>query len=296
MLVALPNGTALRGDAMLKAVQRFDLTAVPSTLEVALRVDASMDASIAAGQQLVAGEAEDRYRIVKVTRVPNTQDESGNAPELVHCIAVLEPFYALAQPMPRAVVKERRSMGEVYRACGATPRVADDIPTERFTCFVGQFPTEGIQQLLQEEAAGPVWAGGRVSFKRLPDLFKGRPIDSLPVDTTRAVESPFLEQHQVPTAMSTDAVGSVVLGRTTIPRGTVYLPRMPARVLNNMATCLVVRRTLVGAFAGHIRAGDGFDVAGVRHVVVTAAHSWETGSGGQGANQVTRLWLGELLR
>lgn len=296
MFVSLPDGTPLRGDVVLKSVQRFDLTPIPSTLELTLRVDSSVAQSLQYDSVVIAGSGDDKYRILKIKRAPDTRAQSGDAPEVLQAIALLDGFGPLAWPLPRAVVKEQRSMGEVYRSCGATARIGDDIPMHRFVCFAGQFPTEAMSQLLQEEACAPVWTGGRLSFKRLADLFAGNPVEAVDADTTQAVESPFLERHDIPWAMSNGTAGDVVLGRRDIARSFVFLPRTPERILNNMTRCLVVRRTLLGSFAGHIRAGDGVDIAGKRHVVVTAAHSWESDSGGQGSNQVTRLWLGQLQR
>lgn len=298
MLVALEDGTALRGDFILRAVQRFDLTPIPSTLEVTLRADDTLGSRVSEGSLLVAGSSSDRYRVLKIQRAPSEWVQGGSRPaDVLEVSAVLDGFSALAWPLARAVVKEGKSLSEVYRSCGAAARIAADIPAGRFTCFAGQFPTGAIAQLLQEEAAAPVWsAKGALSFARLTDLFTGAPVDRMAADNTRIVQSAFLERHQIPWAMSTDPAGAAVLGRRDLARPFVYLPRTPARVLNNMTRCLAVRRTMVGGFAGHIRAGDGIDVAGTRHVVVTAAHSWESGAGGGSSNQVTRLWLGQLLK
>lgn len=297
MFIGLEDGTPLRGDIIIKAVQRFDLTPVPSTLELSLRLDASADGKFKPGALLLAGAARDRYRIVKATAAPSQWVQGGDqAAQAVQVIAMLDGFSALAWPLARAVVKERASLGEVYRACGASVRIAADVHTQRFACYAGQLATPGLAQLLQEEGAAAVWAKGRLSFIRLPDLFTGHPVDSVQTDATVAVDSPFLERHQVPWAMSTDPAGAAVLGRNDTPRGFVYLPRTPERVLNNMTRYLAVRRVMPTNYAGHILAGDGIDIAGKRHIVVTVAHSWDTGSGGGGANQVSRVWLAELVK
>ena len=298
MLVALEDGTPLRGDFVLRAVQRFDLTPIPSTLEVVLRSDDTLAGRIAYGTLLLAGSSQDRYRIVKLRRATSEWTQGRDAPaQVIEATAILDGFAALAWPLQRAVVKESKSLGEVYRACGAAARITADIPAGRFTCLAGQFPTPGIAQLLQEEAAAAVWsAAGALSFIRLPDLFTGLPVDRIAADTTRVVDSPFLERQEIPWALSTAPDGAAVLGNRSEARGFVYLPRTGARVLNNMTRCLVVRRTLVSGFAGHIRAGDGFDVAGIRHVVATVAHSWESAVGGGSADQVTRLWLAQIQR
>lgn len=297
MQIALADGTPLRGDYVLRAVQRFDLTAIPTTLELTIRADASLGGRIGYDTLLLAGSSGDRYRVVKM-RKTTTQLVQGGDPvpaEARELIALPESLIALARPQLRAVVKERKSLGEIYRTCGATARITSDIETTRFTCLIGHVATPMIAMVLQEEAAAPVWSNrSTLAFVRLADLFAGEPVERMAVDSTQAIESPFLEGQEIPWAWSTAPDGSPIIGRLDGSRPSLYLPRTTERVLNNMTKCLVTRRrVLAGQFAGHIRAGDGIDVAGVRHVVVTAAHAWENGGDG-GANQTTSLWLGQL--
>lgn len=300
MQVALPDGSPLRGDFVLRAVQRFDLTPIPSTLELVLRADGTLGDRFVPGAMLLAGSTRDRYEVVKVRRaVSGMVQGQGGQVDVLEVTAVLQAVAALAWPLARAVIKEGRTLGEVYRSCGAAARVSSDIPIARFSCFAGQFPTVGIAQALQEEAAAPVWRSNQtLAFVRLADLFAGRPVEVMAADSTRRVDSPFLERHEVPWGLSIGPDGREVMGRRDAEqaRGFVFLPRTAARVLDNVTRCLAVRRTTTGTFAGHIRAGDGIDIAGVRHIVVTAAHTWDTGASGAAADQSTRLWLAELLR
>lgn len=298
MQVVFEGNQQLRGDFVVRAVQRFDLTPVPSTLELVVRADETAGGRFEAGALIMAGSSLDRYRIVKVRKAPTEQAQRAEGPaQAREIIAILEPFLPLSKPLPRAVFKEGASAGECIRACGYTGRVGADIPLARFGVVAGGFPTPAIAQAMQEEASACVWrAAGLLDLVRLPDLFAGRPVDSLAADTTLAVESEFLEQHHIPWAISLDQSGAVIKGRSDPPRGFVFLPHTGQRVLNNMTTALVVRRTLPGAYAGHIRAGDGIDIAGVRHVVVTAVHVWEQGGDGTSNTQATRLWLAQLHR
>ena len=297
MQVALEDQTPLRGDFVLRAVQRFDLTPITSTLELMVRADDSLAGRIAVGTVLLAGSSLDRYRVAKIRKATSdwVQNSSGPA-EVLDITAIIDGLYGLALPLARAVVKEGKSFGEVYRSCGATARVTADIPVGRFSCMVGDFPTPGIADALQEEACVPVWKpGASIAFTRLADLFTGLPVVAIERDSTIALDSSFLEQHEIPRAISTAPDGFMVQGRNDIPRGFVYLPRTSARVLDNMTRCLVVRRVLPGQFNGGIRAGDGIDVAGVRHVVSTVAHTWENGAAtASGGDQSTRAWLAQL--
>lgn len=295
MFVALSDRSPIPGDCLLRAVQRFDLVPVPSTLELLIRFDVTLGTRLADGSRLYAGQSSDPYTVLKIERAPSELIQSlGGVADVMRVTAVLEGFASLAWPQPRAIVKEGRSLGEIYRSCGATARVRDDIATHLFVCPAGDFATPAIARVFQEEGAVPVWAAGSMSFIRYRDLFLKNPVDAISTDTTIAVASSFRERHEVPWAISTDAAGNVVQGRADVARGCVYLPRTPQRILENMTRCLVVRRRLTGTYAPQIRAGDAFDVAGDRHVVVTAAHLWSTGADGGAAEQTTTLWLGQL--
>lgn len=296
MQIALEDRTLISGEFVLRAVQRFDLTPIPSTLEAVLRADDSERGQFDEGAVLLAGTAMDRYRIVKSRRATSEWLQGPSDPgRSVEVTALLDGVAGVATPRSTAVVKQGRSMGEVYRACGATARVAADIPVPLFACYCGGIPTVSIAQVLQEEAAAVVWGLDQaLSFKRLVDLFAARPVEALDTDTTMAVESAFLEGHEIPVGLSTAADGSVIVAPRQTPRSVVFLPRSNQRVLGNIGRCLKVRRVLRGSYAGHVRAGDAFDIAGVRYVVATVAHEWSTGSGGGSSTQASHVWLAQL--
>jgi hypothetical protein len=296
--ILLADKTPVRGDFVLRAVQRFDLTPVPSSLSAVFRADDSIASRFAPGASLYAGAGGEEYEIVKSQRAvsPLIQGDTATGVPVFEVIAFPKSVAALMRPQPRAVVKERKRLGEVYRACGATVRVEQDIEIVLFACFVGDYATLNIARLLQEEAAAPVWRpGGALSFVRLPDLFTQPPVDKLAADSTQVVASPTIESLEIPNAYSVAPDGGIVAGNRQTTRLSYYLPRMNARVLNNLSRVLVTRRKLAaGVFAGHIRAGDRLDVAGIPHVVITASHAWDSGAASDGANQTTSLWLGQL--
>lgn len=298
MKLALEDGTPLPGDFVLRAVQRFDLAPIPSTLELTLRTDASALDTFRDGGVVLAGSSLDRYRIVKVARTVSTWVQSENGPAMVlEATAMLDALRQVALPLTRAVVQAGSSFAQVYRGCGATATVGADVPAWRFTCLAGQFPTAGIAQLMREEGAVPVWGGDRrLDFIRLPDLFGRDPVDAVEDDPTRYVGSSFLEQHELVRGMATAPDGAITVGRSDPPREVLFLPRAPARVLDNLGRCLVLRRELPSAFNGGLRAGDRIDVGDVPHVALTVAHVWDAGASGAPAEQVSRLWLGQLLR
>lgn len=298
MKLALEDGTPLGGEFVLRAVQRFDLTPVPSTLELVLRIDSSAGDLFRDGTVVLAGTSLDRYRIIKLGKATSEWAQSQFDPATVlEATALLEGVAPLALPQRRAVVLPRASFAQVYRGCGATAPVGADVPAWRFVCLAGQFPTAGIAQLMREEGAVPVWhTDKRLDFVRLQDLFKRDPLDSIEEDPASSVLSGFLEQHEMVRGIATAPDGGVMVGRSDPPREVLLLPGAPARVLDNLARCLVLRRVMSTGFNGSIRAGDRIDVAGQAHVVLTVAHVWDIGAGGTPAEQVSRLWLAQLLR
>lgn len=298
MKLALEDGTPFSGDFVLRAVQRFDLTPIPSTLELTLRVDSSAADLVRDGSILLAGSSLDRYRIVKVGKATSEWVQTQFDPATVlEATAMLDGVAPISLPQRRAAVLKNASFAQVYRACGATAPVGADVPAWRFVCLAGQFPTAGIAQLMREEGAVPVWrTDKRLEFVRLPDLFKADPVDAVAEDPTSSVLSGFLEQHELVRGIATAPDGSVTVGRSDPPREVLVLPGAPPRVLDNLTRCLVLRRVLMSAFNGGIRAGDRIDVGGAPHVVLTAAHVWDSGAGGTPAEQVSRLWLAQLLR
>jgi hypothetical protein len=295
MFIGLEDGTPLRGDYVLSSTVRYDLVPIPSTLEVVLRTDSVVAGRLKFGSVLRAGTGSERYQVVKARKTQSATPQHDNNPvEAVEFTCVHEAFAPLAWPLQRAVVKVAKSMGEVYRSCGAKCRVAADIPVHRFSCFIGDYPTPHIARVLQEEgstvALGP---DGRVSFKRYRELFDAKPSAYIEAGATQVVESPFLEQHETPNAYSVDASGAAIFGQRDKSRAAVFKPRTNTRVLQNMGRCLMVRRTAAGAFAGELRAGQIIDVSGAGYVIVTAAHHMENGSSGM-ASQTSKLWLAQI--
>jgi hypothetical protein len=295
MLVTLEDGRPLRGDLVLSVTQRLDLTPIPSTVEAVLRTDSRVTGQLRDGSILKVGPGLAKYRVVKPRRTMASLPQYGGEPvEVVELTAIPEAFMGLAIPAPRAVVKVGRSLGEIYRSCGMTGRVVADVSVHRFTCFVGDIPSEHLARVLQEEATVPVWRmDGALAFMRYGELFERPAALAVEEVATAAVESPWLQRHLLPAAYSLGPSGGPVFGRRAESRGAVFLPRVPARVLDNMGRCLVTRRTLQGALAAQIRAGDRVDVGGVPHAVVTAAHKSENGGGGA-PDQVSKLWLATL--
>jgi hypothetical protein len=296
VLLALEDGTPLRGDFVLGSIQRFDLTPIPGTLELRYRADSRVTGQLQPGSIVRAGSSKERYRIVRQDMATaSAPQHGGESVEVVEAVAIPESFAGMALPLARAVVKYGKTLGEIYRACGATARVLADIPVASFGCYIGAYPSPAIAAALQQEGAAVVWSDGRgVSFKRLAELFSAEPVDRITDDSASLVRSPFLERHEIPWGFTVGSDGGAIFGRRDgAGRQPAYLPRATERQVVNLSSCLVVRRRVIGAYAGHIRAGDVVEVGGVKHVVVTAAHAATSGADGGASNQTTSLWLAQ---
>jgi hypothetical protein len=295
MRVEFSDGVLLRGDGLLRAVLRTDLTPVPSTVEIEVREDDSMAVRFAEGQVFFCGRERDAYRVVKLARKKDfgmvVKESDVRA---LTATAELDACHPVSFRMQRAIIKENASVGEVYRACGATAQVATDLQIPRFSCFIGQVPSFALATVLQEESAAACWREGKLNIFRLTTLAAQDPVETIQRDTSKEIESGFLERHTVPWFYSTDTAGQFAFGPRVKARDARYVHRTGPRILNNLSRVLLLRRILIGTFAPQINAGDVLQVATSKFVVITAAHVFETGADGSGSNQYSRFWLGEV--
>jgi len=291
-MLVYPQGAeqALRGDLLLRVVLRTDLTPVPATLELEVRRTAETVAAVAHGKVLTVADAE--FEIVKTEeRRADDLAQGDRVYTAIRATALLRSCAAIAAPLQRSVIRESASLGGIYRACGATVRIASDFTVPVFAAYVGQTPSFMVAQALQEEAGVLVVERGRVSFRRLRDLIAAPAGVVVAEDVAEVVESGLLERHAIPFAFSTVPGSQFVYGRRSAARGFVYRPRADQRIVNNLGTALVLRRKLRNSFSLDYNAGARVDVGGVRHIAITAAHVFEPRDGGE---QYSQFWLGEV--
>jgi hypothetical protein len=294
-LIIIPsNGQQLRGDLIKSAVLRSDLAPVPATLEADIRVDDELKKLLAEGKTLTAGGHD--FRIIKSVRVTGRDSQGQHDMSAVKITALLDACHSIAFVRQRAIIKENAKLAEIYRAAGATLKAIDaDFAVPRFSCFVGDTPSFHIARALQEEGGVVRWKNGKMTFFRLPDLFKQKAVMTLPDNASENVESGFLERHEIPSFYSVDASGAIIQGNQTKTRSVRFSPHTNALRLQNMSRCLVQRKISKISYAGQLAAGDLIDIYGASPlVVVTAAHVYESGTDGGGSNQYSRLWLAGL--
>lgn len=291
MNITLSNGQTVRGDMVYSITIRSDLVAIPETLTASFKADNDLKAYLSEGETLKAGIDDTEYQIIWVddnNQSGLTQGERQVGSTTV--IAVLKCVYELALMRRSAVIKDSGTIGGVYRSCGATASIKSDLSCDRFACLTGNYATQSIAMILQEESASPVWDGHQLSFIRNKDLMKKSPTKTFDSDTTKVIKSGFTERHEIPMYYSTDGgEGNLQAGDTSKVRGASFIPRRDLRILRNMSKVLVNKRIMESSYSPRTRAGDVFDIAGLSQVVITAVHV--TGI----HNQYSRFWLGELV-
>jgi hypothetical protein len=297
VILFLADGKQIRGDLIKSAVLRSDLSPLPMTLEADIRAgDESIDKLLVEGQKLSIGSG-DALHIVKSARVTERGTQGAREMASVRLTALLESCLGVAYVRSRAIIKENAALSAVYKAAGATVKAVDaDFPVPRFYCPVGETPTFHIARVLQEEGGVVRWKTGRLQFVRLPDLFRQKPVKTLPDNASDDVDGGFMERHEVPWFFSLDEDGAFVFGNRDKPRVARYTPFKNAQRLRNMTRCLVYRKKIRIDYDGRIGAGDliGF-AGGEKLVVVTVAHVFRSGTDDGGASDTTtRLWLGAV--
>lgn len=288
------GGDLLPVDLIHKGVLRSDLTPVPRTLELTVDLLDDLEQRLAVGESVWAGHEWLEYRVVKTApHVPLGQVQGERQRQAMTVTAILADCAGLAFPCERAVVQYGKPFSAAYRAAGGRLPFAADLPLPEFVCFVGQYATRMLAQVLQEAGAALVLRDGKASVIRLRDLLKELPQDSIgQVASTARVDSDLLELNTVPTGYSLDDAGAIVMGDRARGRSLQFMPRASQTNLNSASHVPVQRQALPCAYAPHVRAGDVIEVMGQPLFVITAAHAWERLEGVVEAR--SQLWLGGI--
>lgn len=295
MVIFLENGTQIRGDLLISAVLRSDLSPIPGTLEAEVKSgDDDFDAYLQQGKTLTVGA--DSYYIVKSERASARVSQGIREQAGYRLTALLDACKEVAYVRSRAIITENAALSAIYRAAGAKLRAVDaDFPVPRFTCPVGDTPSFHIARILQEEGGVVRWKAGRLQFLRLSSLLQQKPTRSFSDAATENMETGFVAHHEIPWFVSLDEAGAFVLGNQTKPRPVLYSPFKNAQRLRNMTRCLILRKRAKTLLDTGICAGDVVAFSGQQKMVVmTAAHVWKTDNGGGATQTYSRLWLGEL--
>ncbi|MAK91982.1 MAG: hypothetical protein CMI13_12200 [Oleibacter sp.] len=294
MILFFESGRQIRGDAIIYATLRSDLSPVPLTLEAEITTDGETRSQLEQGKTLTTGSGI-VFEIVKREAVQRRAVRDDRLLEGVRITALLQSCLPIAYVRERAVIKESTTLSAVYRAVGARIRGIDaDFNVPLFSCLVGQTPSFAIRQILQEQGGSVRWKSGGLQFRRYDDLFKQDARITIPGVESADTQSGFLERHTVPNYFSTDETGTVIHGARAKARTYKFTPGKGVDSLNRMTKTLIQRQVVKVPYDLRISAGDA-----VNHlqlgtlVVVTAVHEMKTDSEGM-PDQYSRLFLASL--
>ncbi len=289
-------GTELRGDLIRFAVMRNDAVPIPCTLEAEIRVDESIKSGLEEGQVITVGQDEDKFYIIKSIHGDARMSQNAHDTQSVKITALLENCYTVSFVRDKAIVKEKATLSQCYKASGATLQSIDaDFPIDRFMCYVGESPTFHISRALQENGGIIRWKKGKMTFFKLPDLFKQEPVHSIADNAAQDIKSGFSERHAVQSFYSLDENGAFVYGNKEKARSARFMPHMNEQQLRNLTRCLVQRKIAKIYYNEAICAGDLINVVNAPPlVVVTVAHVYTSGTDGGSTEQFTKLWLSSM--
>lgn len=302
-MIITVNGSQIRGDLIISAVLRSSLSPIPVTFEGIIRVDDDLAAKLSEGKTIEVGS--DKFYIVKAQTINSKSSQGQHEEKAVQITALLDNVHQTSFVQKKAILKEKITLQEIYRATGATlTGIENDTQIKKFYCYSGNCPTAAIAAILQEEAGQVYWKNGKMNFSRVGDFFKQKPVMTVPDSALTNLDAGFLERHKIPTYFSTDENGGFIFGNADKTRANMFVPNKDLRQLQNMSKVIIQRRVAKIAFNLRLGAGDLISVQGGDDlVVITAAHVFtgrkNVGTGAvipnvQEETQYTKLWLGSL--
>lgn len=295
ILLAEKDNEEIRGDLIPFIVKRVDLTPIPSTLEFLVRVNEQIEPFIQQGKIIALASPEVKYRIIYTRKQGDGLSAQGNPNfTLTKVIAILEGCYQLSFLTEKAIIKENTSLGELFRAAGATMSVEADIAVDKYSCLIGEYPSYSLMRAMGRSASTIVWNGeNAVKFQRVRDLFEQKPVEILHQDSTQHFQSGFIERHETPSYYSNLSDGKINQSSATKGRRADFEMFADQQTLNNLSTYLVHQKVWTTRLTPNILAGDVIEIEEEPFVVITATHALAKAGSGSGS-QLSRFWLGSL--
>lgn len=292
MNIQLEDGSNVGGGNLVSAIYRTDLVPVPVTLEMVVKADDRLRELLVFGKPLLTPKGVPLV-IVKSQVINEQSIKAGKRIAAIHVIAVMAGCEALLGVTSKAVYLENTSFNEVYRALGAKVRIKRDIKLAKFICLKGQLPTKPLALALQREAVVIANTEQGLSIIRLNELMAGEPImfDKSAVQWT---DNPNAIRHGNINYLSIDDNGSDIIGEIRAERSIQYYPRADNRELQNLRRILITKATMTRQLDERLDATQLIEVDGRRLVVLTAAHSYESGALGGRVVTATKAWLAQI--
>ena len=292
MNIQLEDGSNIGGSSLVSAIYRTDLVPVPVTLEMVVKADDRLRELLVFGKLLSTPKGVS-LSIVKSQVINEQSIKAGKRIAAIHIIAVMAGCEALLGVTNKAIYLENTSFNEVYRALGAKVRIKRDIKLAKFICLKGQLPTKPIALALQKEGAVIANTEQGLSIIRLNDLMAGEPL-MFDKSAVQWVENPNAIRHGNINYLSIDDNGSDIIGTVRPERSIQYCPRADNRELQNLRRILITKATMTRQLDERLDAVKLIEVEDKRLVVLTSAHSYESGALGGQAVTATKAWLAQI--
>ncbi len=297
MTFTLENGTVLRSDFIISFIIRNDLAPIPESLEAKIRADNDVIAALK-DDSTIESSSGHIYRVIKSEVAKSTMSQGARQIGYISIIAILEDYHMLSfvRDNGRAVGKENASLSVCYRACGAAIRdISGDFSVPRFNCFVGDTPTFAIARILQESGGVVRIKNNKLSFISLRE-FNDLPVNKIASQSVSdAISSVLISQHEVPNFISINNDATLIKTTSKTARTVDFSPHKNSIMLGNMTRHLVLVQKSRLPLSLKICAGDVVSFDGLKKLIVmTAVHTFISGSDGQNQQSYTLLWLGEV--
>jgi len=269
----------LRGDLIIRLVQRSDLAPVPRTVELSVQIADGLDAKLIEGASFWTGRENLEYQIIKVVKHQASAFVQGSRQmAAMTAYAYLASCVQIGYRRPNAVIMEGATFGQAFRACGATAQIGNDFPVARFSCLKGQIPSFELARALQEECGCLVVKNGQLMITRLTELFNQTPVAAM-ADTDTGQNSEFMERHEIPSFYTISDAGQFVGGNLNDVRAVSFVPWQDQRTLWNLSRVLVQRKKIPSSLASDLSAGDLITVGSINHAIITVVNDFRQDGG-----------------
>lgn len=293
MLVTMENGRAISGSEILECVFRSSLEPVPVSFEMTVKLSPDFASEILEGKILKVGEYQTPVKIILATdRVASFNQDNGVI-QFRKVIALHENSAAIAENLPKAVIRENVTLSEVYRSCGGKSDVQKDFSVPKFYGFQGQVPSLQLTRICQEHGGVIRWIprSNGLSFFRINDLFNQEPTKIQPKFSDDTIKSDFLVKHEVPQFISTDEHGAFIRTQNQMARNVRYVPNKNQAQLNAMVNVILNAKELPCDYSPKVHAGEIVQIGNTKMAILTAAHYIGQNSSGAPRNHSV-FWLG----
>lgn len=271
------------------AILRMDLVPIPVTLE--LVVNATMNDKMVLGGTIMSSMGIE-FVIVKVEHYTGTKIMDGYRTGAMMITAVLAGCESLMHVTDRAIGLKDSSFAEIYRACGAKVKFAEDMPVDSFVCLKGQMASQRLAFALQKEGAcvGYDMASKALVVRRINQILTQEATLYDPSAVTW-IDHAHTDCDMVPHLLSVDNNGSDIVGNIPAQGVIDYIPRCDARQLNNLANVLILRGIIERPIDERLLAGCVVRVDQDLYVSVTSAICYQSGAFGGDTQLSVKAWL-----